>query len=197
MAQPGGNATGFTFLEFSVVSKLLELLKQIAPGLARIALPFNPDTSSNLLFLRSTQGAAPSLAVELTTVPVRSAGELDTAVSQIAREPRSGLVFLPDPFTNFHRDLIVDLAARYRLPAAYTQRPFVTAGGLFSYGVDIVDLYRRAAHYVDRILKGTKPADLPVQQPTKYELVVNLKTAKALGIEVPATLLARADEVIE
>ena len=197
LARPGGNATGFTFLEFSVIGKLLEVLKQIAPSVARVALPFNPDTLSNVPFLRWVQTAAPSLAIELITAPIRSTGELEAALAQLAREPRSGLVFLPDPFTNFHRDLIVGLAARHRLPAAYTQRPFVTAGGLLSYGVEITDLYRRAASYVDRILNGEKPADLPVQQPTKYELVINLKTAKALGLEVPPSLLARADEVIE
>jgi putative ABC transport system substrate-binding protein len=137
------------------------------------------------------------LAIELITAPIRSTGELEVALAQLGREPRSGLVFLPDPFTNFHRDLIVGLAARHRLPAAYTQRPFVTAGGLLSYGVEITDLYRRAASYVDRILNGEKPADLPVQQPTKYELVINLKTARSLGLEVPQALLACADEVIE
>jgi putative ABC transport system substrate-binding protein len=197
LARPGGNATGFTFLEFSVIGKILEVLKQIAPGVTRVALPFNPDTLSNIPFLRSIEASAPPLAVELRTVPVRSTGELEGAFVQLAREPGSGLVFLPDPFTNFHRNFIVGLAARHRLPAAYTQRPFVTAGGLLSYGVNVSDLYRRAAYYVDRILKGEKPADLPVQQPNKYELVINLKTAKALDLTVPLTLQASADEVIE
>jgi putative ABC transport system substrate-binding protein len=197
LARPGGNATGFTFFEFSVINKLVELLKQIAPGVVRVALPFNPDTLSNVPFLRSIEAVAPSLAIDLIKAPVRSPRELEVALDQIAGEPRSGLVFVPDPFTNRHRDLIVGLAARHQLPAAYTLRPWVTAGGLLSYGVDITDLYRRAADYVDRILKGRKPADLPVQQPTKYELAINLKTAKALGLDVPTTLLARADEVIE
>ena len=197
LARPGGNATGFTFFEFSVITKLVELLKQIAPSVARVALPFNPDTLSNVPFLRSIEAVAPSLTIELIKAPVRSTHELEGALDQIAREPRSGLVFVPDAFTNSHRDLIVGLAARHRLPAAYTLRPWVTAGGLLSYGVDIIDLWRRAAHYVDRILKGAKPADLPVQQPTKYELAINLKTANSLGLDVPPTLLARADEVIE
>jgi putative ABC transport system substrate-binding protein len=135
--------------------------------------------------------------LEFIKTPVRNPGEIETAIAEIARKPGSGLMFLPDPFTIFHRELIVDLAARHRLPAAYVVRPFVTAGGLMSYGVDLIDLYRRAADYVDRILKGAKPADLPVQQPTRFELVINLKTALALGITVPPMLLARADEVIE
>jgi putative tryptophan/tyrosine transport system substrate-binding protein len=197
LARPGGNATGFTFFEFSTVGKGLEALKQIAPGVSRVGLPFNPDTRSNISFLPVIETVAPSLALEFIKAPVRNAGDIETAIAEIARKPGSGLMLLPDPFTIFHREQIVDLAARHHLPAAYVVRSFVTAGGLMSYGVDVTDLYRRAADYVDRILKGAKTADLPVQQPNKFELVINLKTAKALGLEIPATLLARADEVIE
>ena len=197
LARPGGNATGFTFFEFSAVGKVLEALKQIAPAISRVGLPFNPETRSNISFLPVIEAVAPSLAMEFVKAPVRNAGEIEVTIAEIARKPGSGLMFLPDPFTIFHRELIVGLAARYSLPAAYVVRPFVTAGGLMSYGADVTDLYRRAADYVDRVLKGAKPADLPVQQPIKFELVINLKAAKALGLEVPPTLLARADEVIE
>jgi putative ABC transport system substrate-binding protein len=197
LARPGGNATGLTFFEFSVAGKMLETLKQIAPAVSRVALAFNPDTLSNPPFLRAIEAAAPALAVELTRAPMRDAGEIEAAIAAAARQGGSGLLFLPDPFTNAHRDFIAGLTARHRLPAMYFLRSFVAAGGLVSYGVDVIDLFRRAAPYVDRILRGAKPADLPVQQPTKFELVINLKTAKALGLEIPATLLARADEVIE
>jgi len=197
LARPGGNATGLTFFEFSVVGKMLEVLKQIAPGVSRVALASNPDNLSNLPFLRAIEAAAPTLATELTKVPVRSAAEIEPALATIARQGGNGLMCLPDPFTNAHRDLIVGLAARYRLPAIYFLRSFVAAGGLVSYGIDVTDLFRRAAAYVDRILKGAKPADLPVQQPTKFELAINLKAAKALGLDVPSSLLALADEVIE
>jgi ABC-type uncharacterized transport system substrate-binding protein len=197
LARPGGNATGLTFFEFSVVSKMLEVLKQIAPGVSRVALAFNPDNLSTPPFVRAIEAAAPTLAVELIKIPVRSAAEIEPALATIARQGGNGLMGLPDPFTNAHRDLIVSLAARYRLPAIYIQRAFVAAGGLISYGIDVTDLFRRAAPYVDRILKGAKPADLPVQQPTKFELAINLKAAKALGLEVPSSLLATADEVIE
>jgi putative ABC transport system substrate-binding protein len=176
---------------------MLEALKQIAPAVSRVALTFNPDNLSTPEFVRTVEAAAPTLAVELVTVPVRRAAEIEPALAAIARQGVNGLMGLPDPFTNAHRDLIVGLAARYRLPAIYIQRAFVVAGGLMSYGVDVTDLFRRAAPYVDRILKGAKPADLPVQQPTKFELVINLKAAKALGLTVPDMLLARADEVIE
>ena len=197
LARPGGNATGLTFFEFSVVGKMLEVLKQIAPGISRVALASNPDNLANLPFLRAIETAAPTLATELTKVPLRSAAEIEPALATIARQGGNGLMCLPDPFTNAHRDLIVRLAARYRLPAIYFLRSFVAAGGLVSYGIDVTDLFRRGAPYVDRILKGAKPADLPVQQPTKFELAINLKTAKALGIEVPPMLLATANEVIE
>jgi putative ABC transport system substrate-binding protein len=197
LARPGGNATGFSFFEFPAIGKVLETLKQIAPDVVRIALLFNPDTRSYIPFLHSLDAIGPSFGGQLIKAPVRNADEIEAVMATIAREPGGALMFLPDPFANVHRALIVGLAARHRLPAAYTQRLFATAGGLLSYGVDVTDLYRRAASYVDRILKGTKPADLPVQQPTKFELVINLKTAKVLGLEVPPTLLARADEVIE
>jgi putative ABC transport system substrate-binding protein len=197
LARPAGNATGFTFFEFSAVGKVLETLKQIAPDVSRVGLPFNPDTRASTAFLPMIEKAAQSLTIELIKAPVRTAAEIEAAVAEVAHKPSSGLMFLPDPFTIFHRELIVDLTARHRLPAIYVVRPFVSAGGLISYGVDVTDLYRRATDYVDRILKGAKPEDLPIQQPTKFELVINLKTAKALGLTVPATLLARADEVIE
>jgi putative ABC transport system substrate-binding protein len=197
LARPGGNATGFSFFEFPVIGKLLETLKQIAPDVVRVGLLFNPDTRSYIPFLHSLDAIGPSLGVQPIKAPVRNAGEIEAAMATIAHEPGGALMVLPDPFANVHRALIVGLAARHRLPAAYTQRLFATAGGLLSYGVDVTDLYRRAASYVDRILKGAKPADLPVQQPTKFELVINLKAAKALGLDVPPMLLARADEVIE
>jgi len=197
LARPGGNATGLTFFEFSVAGKVLETLKLIAPDVVRVALLFNPDTISTTPFLQSLETTAPVLGMELVKTPVRDALEIEAAMASVARGPGGGLMLLPDPFTNFNRDLIVNLAARYRVPAIYTLPSFVTAGGLISYGVDVADLYRRAAPFVDRILKGAKPADLPVQQPTKFELVINLKTAEALGLTVPPTLLARADEVIE
>jgi putative ABC transport system substrate-binding protein len=197
LARPGGNATGLTFFEFSVAGKMLETLKQIAPAVSRVALAFNPDNLSNPPFLRAIEAAAPALALELTRAPMRDGGEIEAAIAAVARQGGSGLLFLPDPFTNAHRGLIAGLVAHHRLPAMYFLRSFVAAGGLISYGVDVIDLFRRAAPYVDRILRGAKPADLPVQQPTKFELAINLKAAKALGLDVPSSLLALADEVIE
>jgi putative tryptophan/tyrosine transport system substrate-binding protein len=197
LARPGGNATGLTFFEFSVIGKMLDALKQIAPAVSRVALAFNPDSLSNPPFLRAIEAAAPTLAVELIKVPMRDVGDIEAAIATAARQDGSGLLFVPDPFTNAHRDLIVGLVARHGLPAIYFLRSFVAAGGLLSYGIDVNDLFRRAAPYVDRVLKGAKPAELPVQQPTKFELAINLKTAKALGLAVPPTLLALADEVIE
>jgi putative ABC transport system substrate-binding protein len=196
LARPGGNATGLTFFEFSVIGKMLDALKQIAPAVSRVALAFNPNSLSNPPFLRAIEAAAPTLAVELIKAPMRDVGEIEAAIATAARQG-GGLLFVPDPFTNAHRDLIVGLVARHRLPAIYFLRSFVAAGGLLSYGVDVDDLFRRAAPYVDRVLKGAKPAELPVQQPTKFELAINLKTAKALGLDVPSALLATADEVIE
>jgi putative ABC transport system substrate-binding protein len=197
LARPGGNATGFMNYEYSLSGKWLELLKQIAPSVTRVAVLRNADTPSGPGQFAAIQAAAPSLRVEVNPVNVRDAGEIERAVAAFARAPNGGLIVTASPLAQRHRDLIVALAARHKLPAVYFERLFVAAGGLISYGPDQIDMYRRAAGYVDRILKGEKPADLPVQAPTKYELVINLKTARALNLEVPPTLLAPADEVIE
>ena len=197
LARPGGNATGFMNFEYSMGGKWLELLKQIAPGVTRVAVLRDPATASGTGQFGAIQAVAPSLRVEVNPVNVRDAGEIERAVAAFARSPNGGLIVTASGLAQLHRDLIVTLAARHKLPAVYFERFFVAAGGLISYGADFVDQYRRAAGYVDRILKGEKPADLPVQAPTKYELVINLKTAKALGLDVPPSLLARADEVIE
>ena len=197
MAHPGGNITGFTPAEFSMQGKRLEMLKEVAPQITRVAVLFNPEQIPQAGMLRAVEAVAPSVGVQLTAAAVRDAAEIERAIDQFAREPNGGLIVLPSGPTIVHRDLILALAARYRLPAAYQYRQFVTAGGLMSYGNDLADQYRQAASYVDRILRGEKAGDLPVQAPTKFELVVNLKTAKALGLDVPPTLLARADEVIE
>jgi putative ABC transport system substrate-binding protein len=199
VARPGGNATGFANLDFPVGGKWLELLKDIAPGVTRVALLFNPETSAGggSDFARLLEEGARALSVQSTAGPVHEPGDIERTIEAFARGPNGGLLVLPDNFINAHRELIVALAERYRLPAIYPFRFFVRSGGLLSYGVDVIDMYRGAASYVDRILKGAKPGDLPVQQPTKFELVINLKTAKALGLTVPPSLLARADEVIE
>ena len=197
LAQPGGNITGFTSYEYSLGVKWLELLKQIAPGVSRAAVLRDPTIPSGIGQFGAIQGAAQSFGVELTPVDVRHADEIERAVGAIARRPTSGLIIVSSALAVAHRDLIVRLAEKHKLPAVYPARYFITAGGLISYGPDALDQYRRAAGYVDRILKGEKPTDLAVQAPTKYETAINLKTAKALGIEVPPTLLARADEVIE
>ena len=199
LARPGGNVTGFvTISEFSMGGKWIEMLREIDPRVARVAFIFNPRTAPYAEHFLSAVNAVPlSFGVEILPSPVLDAAEIERAIDTIAREPNGGLVVLPDAFTASHRDLIIALVARDRLPAIYPFRYFVTRGGLMSYGYDTVDLYRQAASYVDRILKGEKPADLPVQAPTKFALVINLKTAKALGLEIPPTLLARADEVIE
>ncbi len=197
LARPGGNATGFTTFEYGMSGKWLELLKQIAPSMTRAAVLRDPAIASGIGQFGAVQAVAPSLGVELSPVDVRDAPEIERAVTSFARSSSGGLIVTPSPLANRHRDLIIMLAARHRLPAVYAWRYYVTDGGLISYGPDSIDQYRRAAGYVDRILKGEKPADLPVQAPTKYELVINLKTARALGLDVPATLLARADEVIE
>jgi ABC-type uncharacterized transport system substrate-binding protein len=197
LARPGGNATGFTIFEFGMGGKWLELLKQIAPGVKRVAVLRDAALAAGTGQLGAIQSVAPSFGVELSPIDVRDAGEIERAVTAFARSPNDGLLVTGSALATVHRDLIVALAARHRLPAVYPARYFVTAGGLFSYGPDTMDPYRQVAGYVDRILKGEKPADLPVQAPTKYELVINLKTAKALGLDVPPTLLARADEVIE
>jgi putative ABC transport system substrate-binding protein len=197
LARPGGNATGFTSFEYAIGGKWLELLKQIGPDVTRIAILRDPATPSGTGQFGVIQAMAPSLKVEVSPVNLRNAAEIESAVTAFARSSNGGLIITASGLATVHRDLIVKLAAQHRLPAIYFDRLFVAAGGLISYGPDNNDQFRRAADYVDRILKGEKPADLPVQAPTKYELVINLKTAKALGLEVPPTLLARADEVIE
>ena len=197
LTRPGGNITGFTLGEFSMGGKILEVLKEVAPQVNRVAVILNLEQPPHVAMWRSIEATAPSFGVRLTPADVQGPAEIERAMEALAREPNGGLIVLPGPITLAHRELITALAARHRLPAAYAFRYFVTGGGLVSYGIDSVDQSRQAAGYVDRILKGEKPGDLPVQQPTKFELVINLKTAKALGLEVPATLLARADEVIE
>jgi putative tryptophan/tyrosine transport system substrate-binding protein len=197
LARPGGNATGFIQFEYGIGGKWLELLREIAPGVTRAAVIRDPAISSGLGQWGALQSVAPSVGVELSPVNVRDAPEIERAMAAFARSSNGGLIVTGSALAVFHRDLIIRLAARNKLPAVYYRRVFVTDGGLISYGPDLFDQFRRAAAYVDRILKGEKPADLPVQAPTKYELLINLKTAKALGLEVPQTLLARADEVIE
>ena len=199
LARPGGNITGFSNFEFSMSGKWLELLKGIAPHITSVALLFNPATApgAGAFYLRSLEAAAPSFAISPIAAPVRNVEDFEEVLSKLARDPHAGLIIPPDIFTARHRDLIISLVARHRLPAAYPFRFWATANGLLSYGIDTTDLFRRSASYVDRILKGAQPAELPVQQPTKFELVINLKTARALGLTVPDKLLATADEVIE
>jgi putative ABC transport system substrate-binding protein len=197
LARPGGNATGFTMFEYGMSGKWLELLKQIAPRVTRVAVLRDPAIASGIGQFGAVQAVAPSLRMELSPVDVRDAREIERAVTAFAGIENGGLVVTASPSGTVHRELIIALAARHKLPAVYWQRFSVPSGGLMSYGPDLLDQYGRAAGYVDRILKGEKPADLPVQAPTRYELVVNLKTAKALGLTVPPSLLARADEVIE
>jgi ABC-type uncharacterized transport system substrate-binding protein len=198
MARPGGNVTGFLNFEFSMGGKWLETLKQIAPAVERVALLFNPRTAPYAnSFIRVAEAAAPSFGVQPIAAGVHDDGELERTVAEFAAKPAGGLIILPDSFTTGHRGLIVTLAARCRLPAVYPLRVFAASGGLISNGGDPIDIFRRAASYVDRILKGANPGDLPVQTPTKFEVVINLKTANALGLSVPPMLLARADEVIE
>ena len=197
LARPGGNATGFTVFEYSLSGKWLDLLKEIAPGVKRAAVLRDPTVASGVGQYAILQAVAPSLGVELRPIDAREPAEIERAIVTFAQVPNGGLIFVASPSGLVHRNLIITLAARHRLPAVYFSRPFVVDGGLIAYAPDQIDLYRQAAGYVDRILKGEKPADLPVQAPTKYELVINLKTAKALGLDIPATVLARADEVIE
>jgi putative ABC transport system substrate-binding protein len=198
LARPGGNITGFVTFEFSMGGKWLETLKQAAPRVARVALVFHPQTAPfSDSFIRGIKAAAPSFAVEAVATPIRDGTDLESAVAAFAAKPDGGLIVLPDLFNTNHRDRLVALASRHQLPAVYPFRYFAASGGLISDGVDTGDLYRRSASYVDRILKGAKAGDLPIQTPTKFELVINLKTAKALGLEIPPMLLARADEVIE
>jgi putative ABC transport system substrate-binding protein len=196
LARPGGNLTGFTTFEPSIASKWLELVKRIAPNIARVAYLFNPNTAP-LIYARAVETAAPLLSINPFAAKIHHAAEMEGVIEQFARESGSALLVLPDLFTATNRQSIIALAAHHRLPAVYPARYFVASGGLMSYGVELLETYRQAASYVDRILRGERPADLPVQQPTKYELVLNLKTARALGVEIPPTLLARADEVIE
>jgi ABC-type uncharacterized transport system substrate-binding protein len=197
LARPGGNATGFLLYEYGISAKWLELIKEIAPRVTRAAVIRDAAIASGTGQWGAIQTAAPSFGVEVSPVNLRDAGEIERDVAAFARSPNGGLIVTASTLAVVHRDLIVTLAARHKLPAVYPSRFFVAAGGLISYGPDSIDPHRRAAGYVDRILKGEKPADLPVQAPTKYELAINLKTAKALGLEVPPTLLARADKVIE
>ena len=197
LARPGGNATGFMDWEYGMAVKWPELLKQIAPSVTRVAVLRDPAIASGPAQFGVIQAVAPSLGMDVVPINVRDVPEIERALAAFARSSNGSLIVTPSGFASVNRDLIITLAARHRLPAVYFGRYFVNSGGLISYGNDIVDQYRRAAGYVDRILRGEKPADLPVQAPTKYELVINLKTAKALGLEIPPTVLARADEVIE
>jgi putative ABC transport system substrate-binding protein len=197
LARPGGNVTGFMSVEYSMGGKWLELLKQIAPGMTRAAVLRDATQGSGTSQFAAIQAVAPSLRVDVNPVNMRDAPEIERAIAAFARTPNGGLVMTTGSGMLRHRNLVIALAARHKLPAVYSQRLFVAAGGLISYGLDQIDQYRQAAGYVDRILRGEKPADLPVQAPTKYDLAINLKTAKALGLTVPPTLLARADEVIE
>jgi putative ABC transport system substrate-binding protein len=197
LSRPGGNATGFVQFEYSLSAKWLELLKEVAPSITRAVVLWDPAIAAGIGQFAVIQSVAPSLGVELSPVDVRDAREIERDIAAFARSGLGGMIVTASALTLTHRDLLVTLAARHRLPAIYVGREFVVAGGLMSYGADFADQYRRAAGYVDRILKGEKPADLPVQAPTKYQLIVNLKTAKALGLAMPPSLLARADEVIE
>jgi putative tryptophan/tyrosine transport system substrate-binding protein len=197
LSRPGGNATGFVQFEYSLSGKWLELLKQIVPGLTRAAVVRDPDITAGIGQFAVIQSVAPSLGLEVIPISTREIAEIEPAIATYARSDNGGMIVTASASAAFHRELIVALAARYKLPAVYTQRDFVTSGGLISYGADFFDQFRKAASYVDRILKGEKPADMPVQAPTKYELLINLKTARALGLTVPPTLLSRADEVIE
>jgi putative tryptophan/tyrosine transport system substrate-binding protein len=197
LARPGGNATGFLMFEYDLSAKWLELLKQIAPNVTRAAVLRDAAISSGIGQFAVIQSVARSVGVDVSAINLRNGAEIERSIAAFARVPNGGLILTAGALSSVHRDLIIALAARHKLPATFQERLYAAAGGLVSYGPNFLDQYRRAAGYVDRILKGEKPADLPVQAPTKYELVINLKTARALGLEVPATLLARADEVIE
>jgi putative ABC transport system substrate-binding protein len=197
LSRPGGNATGFMMFDYSLSGKWVELLKQVAPNVTQVAVLRDTSSAAGVGQFAVIQAVAPTLGLEVSNINVGDAREMDQALTAFAREPNGGLVITSTPSTVVHRDLIVTLAARHKLPAVYFDRTPVVGGGLISYGPDLLDQYRRAATYVDRILKGERPADMPVQAPTKYELVINLKTAKALGLTVPQSLIGRADEVIE
>jgi putative ABC transport system substrate-binding protein len=197
LGRPGGNVTGFALFEYAISVKWLEILKEMAPRLTRVAVLRDPTIATGIGQFGAIQSVAPSLGVELRPVDLRDPREIESTLTAFAREPNGGLIVSANPLATRHRTLIITLLARLRVPAVYPFRFFVGDGGLISYGPDIINEYARAAEYVDRILRGEKPSDLPVQAPTKYELVINLKTANALGITIPATLIARADEVIE
>jgi putative ABC transport system substrate-binding protein len=199
ISRPGGNATGFTNLAPTITGKLLTILKQIAPDMKRVALLFSPDASigAGSLFLKPLQTAGPSFSVKVISAPARAPGDIEKLMTDLAAEPHNGLIVMPDNFTTMHRKSIISLAERLRIPAVYPYRFFADAGGLLSYGVDVPDLFRRSSDYVSRILRGQAPGELPVQAPTKFELAINLKTAKALGLTVPRILLAGADALIE
>jgi putative ABC transport system substrate-binding protein len=197
LARPGGNTTGFMNFEFSLSGKWLEMLKQIVPGIAQVAVLRDPAVGSGTSQFAAIQTVAPSLRVEVIPLNLRDASQIEQSVETFGRAPNGGLIVTAGGASQRYRELIITLAARHKLPAVYYERFFVATGGLFSYGASLIEQYQRAAGYVDRILKGEKAADLPVQAPTKYELVINMKTAKALGLDLPATVLARADEVIE
>jgi putative tryptophan/tyrosine transport system substrate-binding protein len=197
IARPGGNVTGFTHFGETTATKWLELLREIAPDVVRVAVLVDPRNPTGDLYTNSIEAAASSLRIPLTIARARHDAEIERVIAAFAQEPNGGLIVPPGPFGNVHRETILKLAARHRLPAVYPWRYLAIDGGLMSYGPDLFDMYRRTASYVDRILKGANPADLPIQAPTKFELIINLKTAKALGLEVPPTMLARADEVIE
>jgi putative tryptophan/tyrosine transport system substrate-binding protein len=198
LSHPDGNITGFGSYEFSIGGKWLDLLKQTAPALANVAVIFNPDTSpQSKLFVRSAEAAAPSFGVNIIETSVRHIADLKPAIANLVQQSNGGLVFPTDSFTTGHAELIVELAARYRLPAIYARPEFMMAGGLMRYSIDYIEQYQQAAAYIDRILKGAKPGDLPVQQPMKYIFAINLKTAKALGLEMPVRLQQMADEVVE
>jgi putative tryptophan/tyrosine transport system substrate-binding protein len=198
MARPGGNITGFSFLEYSLVGKSLEMLKQVSPAMTRVAVMFNPDTYPYYaIHLRSFETVAKILALTLSAAPVRTPADIESAIADLGKQPDGALLVTPDPYMNVQRDVVMRAAEQYRVPATYSYRQHVQEGGLMSYGADVLDIIRRSASYVDRILKGAKPADLPAQAPVKFEMAINLKTAKAIGLEVPPTLIALADEVIE
>jgi putative tryptophan/tyrosine transport system substrate-binding protein len=197
LARPGGNVTGFASNESAIGGKWLELLKEIAPRVDHVLLLFNPQNPNWQIRMPAIEAAARSLGIQLTAARVNNAAEIEPAIRAFEGKPNAGMIVLGDPFLQAHRELIITLAAKHRLPAVYQHPSYVSSGGLMSYGPDLVGQYRQAASYVDRIFKGARPDDLPIQQPNKYELTINLKTAKALGFEIPPSLLARADEVIE
>jgi putative ABC transport system substrate-binding protein len=198
LARPGGNITGFSFLEYSMVGKSLEMLRQLAPNVHRVAIMFNPATAPHYtVFLRSFETVPPPSPLEIKATPVGTEADIEQAVAKLAKEPGGGLLVPPDTFTVVHRDLVISSAAQHRVPAVFTYRQFVREGALISYGPETTDIFQRSASYVDRILKGANPGDLPAQAPTKFELAINVRTARTLGLDVPPTLLALADEVIE